>query len=246
MSSRNPLALLGVALLAIPAALLCSDLRTASAALLAVLVVLVPAAVLLLAPGERQLRVGPTARRAVPGLVAGASVALSSLVLQHDLGLAVTALLRILVLVLPSALVSAAIEPSALGDALAQRLRLPARPVLAAVVALQRVDGFGEDWEQLARARRSRGVSGSGPRGLSGVSARVRDVAALTFGLLVGAVRHGTETAVAMDARGFAAFGRGGHPRRTWARPSPWRLGDWALLLLGLLPTLAAVAAARL
>ncbi|MGN6600084.1 MAG: hypothetical protein ACTHMW_12510, partial [Actinomycetes bacterium] len=84
MRARNPLALLGVALLAIPAALLCSDLRTASAALLAVLVL---AAVLLLAPGDRQLPVGPTARRAVPGLVAGASVALSSLVLQHDLGL---------------------------------------------------------------------------------------------------------------------------------------------------------------
>ena len=38
------------------------------------------------------------------------------------------------------------IEPSELGDHLAQRLRLPARPVVAAVVGLQRVDEFGEQW----------------------------------------------------------------------------------------------------
>lgn len=244
MTRRNPLALLGVALLAIPAALLCSDLRTASAALLAELVL---AAVLLLrSGGGGGVALRPMVRRGIPGLVAGASVAFSSLLLQHDLALAATALLRILVLVLPSALVSAALEPSALGDALAQRLHLPARPVLAAVVALQRVDGFGEDWEQLARARRSRGVSGSGTRGLAGVTARVRDAGALTFGLLVGAVRHGTETALAMDARGFASFGRDGRPRRTWAQPSPWSGADWALLLLGLLPTVAAALAGRL
>ena len=132
--------------------------------------------------------------------------------------------LRILVLVLPGSLLTANLDSSRLGDDLAQRLHLPARPVVAAVAALQRVEELGAVWAQAAWARRVRGLgAGAAP------IARVREVAALTFVLLVQTVRRAGRMAVAMDARGFAAA-----RQRTWAEPSRWRRADTVLLLVGL------------
>ena len=117
------------------------------------------------------------------------------------------------------------IDPSELGDHLAQRLRLPARPVVAAVVGLQRVDEIGEQWQQVQRARRARGLGLDG-----GVWRRLEGSARSAFALLVLTMRQTGATSLAMDARGFAAARAG----RTWARGAPWLIGDSVVLARGL------------
>lgn len=162
-----------------------------------------------------------TARRLVFGVVAAVSIMVSSWLYggQH-LGETFGAGLRIIYIVLPAALLSPIIRPSALGDHLAQRLRLPARHVVGAVAALQRLESIGDQWNQIQRARRARGL------GLDGSPARrLRASAASAFALLVVSMRHTTSMAVAMDARGFASA-----TRRTWAEPAPWRWGDTLVL----------------
>ena len=74
-----------------------------------------------------------------------------------------TAGLRVLIIVLPSAVLIRYVDADALGDHLAQQLRLPARPVVALAAALQRVHTFGELWTEIARARRVRGIGADGP-----------------------------------------------------------------------------------
>ena len=132
------------------------------------------------------------------------------------------AVLRIGYLVLPAVVLTPSIRPGPLGDHLAQRLHLPARPVVAAVAALQRLDGLVEQWQQVARARRARGLGIDG-----GPSRRVRHLAAAAFALLVVTMRQSGTMAVAMAARGFADA-----RRRTWAEPAPWRTGDTLVLVL--------------
>lgn len=159
-------------------------------------------------------------------LFAGASVAVSTwLYGGQDPDTAGGAALRILYLVLPSALVTPYLDPVALGDHLAQRLRLPSRFVVVSVAALQRLDQLAHLRDQVARARRARGLGGEG-----GVVGRARAGAAVLFGVLVSTLRTSGRVSVAMDARGFAAA-----HRRSWAEPAPWRLPDTALLLLGVL-----------
>src|SRR5699024_6468180 len=134
---------------------------------------------------------------------------------------------RVLVLALPGVALAPLIDPSALADQLGQRLRLPARGVVAFTAALQRVDHLGDTWRQLSRARRSRGVGpGRGPVGAA------RQAGSVTFGLLVATLRQATRMSVAMDARGFA-----GADRRSWAEPAPWSRLDTAVVLVGLLLT---------
>jgi energy-coupling factor transporter transmembrane protein EcfT len=164
--------------------------------------------------------------RLIPGLIAALSIGWSSWLLGgHELATGVTAGLRILVLVVPGALLTAHLDPSRLGDDLAQRLRLPARPVIATVAALQRVEDLDRVWADAAWARRVRGL---GP-GVSPI-ARLREAAPLTFVLLVQSIRQAGRMAIAMDARGFA-----GAQRRTWAQPSRWHGADSALVAVGLL-----------
>jgi energy-coupling factor transporter transmembrane protein EcfT/ABC-type iron transport system FetAB ATPase subunit len=163
--------------------------------------------------------------RIAPGLLAAVSVGWSSWLLGgHDPATGLTAGLRILVLVLPGALLTAHLDASRLGDDLAQRLHLPARPVVATVAALQRVEALGSVWAEAAWARKVRGLGA----GRSPV-ARVREVGALTFVLLVQTIRQAGQMAVAMDARGFA-----GARHRTWAEPSRWRWADSVLVVVGL------------
>src|SRR4029079_9850782 len=95
-----------------------------------------------------------------------------------------------------------------------QRLRLPARPVVAAVAALHRFEGLGEQWDQVARVRRGRGL-GPGRAPLS----RGRHVAALTFGLLIQTLRQAGRMAVAMEARGFSPAAR---PGAGTSAPGTW------------------------
>ena len=177
----------------------------------------------------------PRWRRLAPGLFAVASVSLSNWLLSPGREVSTGALagLRVAFFVLPGVLLSSRIDPSALGDHLAQRLRLPARPVVAAVAALHRFESLGEQWDQLARVRRVRGL-GPGRSPLD----RGRHVAALTFGLLIQTLRQAGRMAVAMEARGFSPVAVTAAsvpaPRRTWAEPAPWRPTDSLMLALGI------------
>jgi energy-coupling factor transport system permease/ATP-binding protein len=179
-------------------------------------------------------------RRLLPGLFAVASVSFSNWLLSPGREVSTGALagLRVAFFVLPGVLLASRIDPSALGDHLGQRLRLPARPVVAAVAALHRFEGLGEHWDQLARIRRVRGLGpGRSPLG------RGRAVVALTFGLLIETLRQAGRMAVAMDARGFSVAANStadistaniSAPARTWAQPAPWRPSDSLMLALGL------------
>jgi len=164
----------------------------------------------------------------LPGLFAVLSVSFSNWLLSpgRDVSTGALAGLRVAFFVVPGVLLAARIDPSALGDHLAQRLRLPSRPVVAAVAALHRFESLGEQWDQLARVRRVRGL---GPSRLP--LSRGRHLAALTFGLLIQTLRQAGRMAVAMEARGFSAATTG---RRTWAEPAPWRPADSLMLALGL------------
>ncbi|QIM23233.1 ATP-binding cassette domain-containing protein [Phycicoccus sp. HDW14] len=231
----GPLALLAGALLAIPAGVVSPHWST-SLAVLAVQVVL--AVVALAAPGRgspppRRLR--GVLLRLVPGALAAVSVGWSTWWLAgHDLDTASTVALRVLVIVLPSAVLVPWVDPDRLGDHLAQRLGLPDRPVVATAAAIQRVHTFGQVWAEIGRARRVRGL-GVSPRRPGTV---VGHLGALTLGLLVRTLRAAADLAVAMDARGFATA-----RRRTWWAPAPWRPRDTLLVLLAALPTVVALVA---
>ncbi|MEW1952608.1 ATP-binding cassette domain-containing protein [Terrabacter sp. NPDC080008] len=230
----GPLALLAAALCVLPLPALLDSWRQG-------LVVLAAEIVLgllgLLAPGvgrapEGRLR-GVLARLA-PAALAVAGVAWSAWLLGgRDLEVASGAALRVLCLLVPSAVVVGYLEPEGLGDHLAQRLRLPARPVVAATAALQRLQVFDALWAELMATRRVRGIHADhGPAG------RAREAVVVTGGLLIGALGQASALALAMDARGFAEA-----RRRTWAGPAPWRLPDSLALGAGLLVVAVAVAA---
>jgi energy-coupling factor transport system permease protein len=211
VTRANPLVLLGLGLLAVVASFGVDDL-TVALAMVGVIAVLAVAFV----PGL----VGNSWRLLAP-LLGAASVTFSTWLLAgRDESIAATAGLRVLVLALPGVLVAPFIDPSRLGDQLAQRLRLPARPVAAVTASLQRFEDLGAVWAQLDRARRVRGL-GPGRNPI----ARIRHVAGMTFGLLVSTLRSSARMAVAMDARGFATA-----RHRSWAEPAPWTPVDSAVL----------------
>ncbi len=231
----GPLSLLAGSMLAVPAGILSPHWR-ASLAVLGVQVLL--AVVGLWAPrGSDPAAERPTGRlhrvvvRFLPGVVGGLSVAWSTWLLgTHDVAIAGTAGLRVLIIVLPSAVLIPFVDADSLGDHLAQRLRLPARPVVALSAALQRVNTFGEIWSEIGSARRVRGIGPSrSPRDIVG------HAWALTVGMLVRSLGAAAALAVAMDARGFATA-----YRRTWFAPAPWRPGDSALVAAAALPALVA------
>ena len=218
--AANPLVLLATGTLAIVASFAVRDLRTAAAALGAYVLA---GALLLPSPRFALARFAAIA-------VASVSLVWSTWWLGgRDLEVALTAGLRIVVLALPGAVLAAFVDPSRLADQLGQRLRLPARPVVAFAAAMQRFGALRETWGQLDRTRRARGY---GPT--RNPLSRGRHAASLAFALLVSALRDAARMSVAMDARGFA-----GAQTRTWAEPAPWTRADTGLLTLGVV--LAAV-----
>ena len=233
LADRGPLALLLGSALAVPAGILSPGWRV-SALLLAL-------PLLLAVVGLVSRRAGVVAPlrtllvRLAPGALAAVSVAWSTWLLGgHDLELAANGFTRVLLIVLPSAVLLPFIDTDRLGDALAQRLHLPDRPVVAVSAAMQRMQSFGDIWGEISRARRIRGLGPTWRRPQSIVA----QVAALTVGLLIRALRAAAELAVAMDARGFAtAYGR------TWGAPAWWRLGDTVIVLLAALPAIMALVA---
>ncbi|WP_236953389.1 ATP-binding cassette domain-containing protein [Janibacter indicus] len=173
--------------------------------------------------------------RLVPALVGGLGVGWSTWLLgSRDVEVALSAALRLLVIVVPSAILLAFVDPDDLADHLGQRLRLPARPVVALGAALQRVQTFGAAWTEVGWARRLRGqgVTWRSPRSV------VAHLWASTFGMLLRSLGSAATLAVAMDARGFAGAGR-----RTWATRAPWRAADTVVVLASLVTVAVALLA---
>ena len=141
-------------------------------------------------------------------------------VTDNSLSLAGAIMVRVLAIGVPVVVLTADIDPTRLGDGLAQILRLPQRFVIATVAAVRLIGLLRADLAGLRRARRARGLADrTGPRYWF----------SLMFGLLISALRRAGKLATAMEARGF-----GGPMDRTWARPSSLRARDWAVLAASL------------
>lgn len=148
---------------------------------------------------------------------------------DHSMWLALGIGLRMCAIVLPAIALLDRIDPTDMGDGLAQILHLPARPVLAALAGARMMSLMAADWKALERARRARGV---------GDASRIRSFLRGSFSLLVFALRRSGKLATTMEARGFGAQGR-----RTWARVSRLRAADAVLMVVAIaLPAIALAA----
>ncbi|TAL10328.1 MAG: energy-coupling factor transporter transmembrane protein EcfT [Chloroflexota bacterium] len=105
---------------------------------------------------------------------------------------------RVVAIVATGVVFAQTTDPTRLVDALVQHARVPERFAYGALAAYRAVPQLGQDLGTLRQARRIRGVAGTWhPK--------------LLVGLLVRAIRHADQLALAMDAR---AFGVG--PRTTY------------------------------
>lgn len=148
---------------------------------------------------------------------------------DHSMWLALGIGLRMCAIVMPAIALLDRIDPTDMGDGLAQILHLPARPVLAALAGARMTSLMAADWKALERARRARGV---------GDASRIRSFLRGSFSLLVFALRRSGKLATTMEARGFGAAGK-----RTWARVSRLRPADAALMVVAVaLPVIALAA----
>lgn len=144
---------------------------------------------------------------------------------DNSIELAIAITLRVFAVALPMVVLARAIDPTELGDALSQILKLPSRFVIGAVAGVRMMTLFTSDWQYLAMARRARGLTDEG---------RVKHLITMSFGLLVLALRRGGKLATAMEARGFGRTPPGGG-QRTWARPSRLVQRDWLVMVLGVI-----------
>ncbi|MCS6712516.1 ATP-binding cassette domain-containing protein [Brachybacterium sp. EF45031] len=140
--------------------------------------------------------------------------------------------LRIWLFVAPGVLALTGIDPTALGDALGGRLRLPARPIAAMVVGLVRISQVQRHWLTITQTRELRGL---GPQvrwrhPWRSLRSTIAALSGSTLALLVQEIRGAEQSATAMDARGFATA-----QRRTWALPSRFTGADGIGLAAGML-----------
>ena len=148
---------------------------------------------------------------------------------DHSMWLALGIGLRMCAIVMPAIALLDRIDPTDMGDGLAQILHLPARPVLAALAGARMTSLMAADWKALERARRARGV---------GDASRIRSFMRGAFSLLVFALRRSGKLATTMEARGFGAAGK-----RTWARVSRLHAADAVLMVVAVaLPAIALAA----
>ena len=208
----DPLALLAAAMLLSVAALVSGSVALNLAlALGAVLAALVGG-----------LPVRRVALLAAPALLAAVSVAFSNALLSAD-GLAAASswasaalpASRVLAVALPGLVAAVAMDPTGLADALVVRLRVPARAAYSVLAGLRLLPLLADEWTVLGLASRARGLGGSG------IPARARQFASMTFRLLVAALRRGARLAIALDARGLRPGAA-----RTVARPVRWSWPD--------------------
>lgn len=153
-----------------------------------------------------------------------------AVVSHRSVALAAAILLRVLALGLPAIVLLSRIDPTDMADGLSQVMRLPARPVLAALAGVRMTGLMVGDWHALARARRIRGI-GEGNRFVGFFHG--------AFALLVFALQRASKLSLTMEARGFGAPGR-----RTWARVSrvSWR-DALMMVVCAALPTISLLAA---
>ena len=165
----------------------------------------------------------------IPGLIGIASIGFSNWYLSPALNpqTGITAAARVALFVVPGIALAMHLRPISLGDQLGQVLHLPARPVVAAVGAMQRMRSQLELWDELRFIHQIRGVTaGRGPLG------RVKQFAPLIFAQLVQSIRSAGTTAVAMDARGFSR--PSAQKDRTWALAATSGKLDVLVVLLAL------------
>jgi energy-coupling factor transport system permease protein len=163
---------------------------------------------------------GSNADRAAAELIRIGPLRLSVEAARGAAGLAA----RVIAIVSVGAVFTLTTEPTRLVDALVQQARVPERFAYGALAAYQAVPRLADDLTTLRGARRLRGLRWSWhPR--------------LLVGLLVRAIRHADQLAVAMDAR---AFGTG--PRSTF-RPLRWRALDAVVGTAGLAALVLALVA---
>ena len=148
---------------------------------------------------------------------------------DHSMWLALGIGLRMCAIVMPAIALLDRIDPTDMGDGLAQILHLPARPVLAALAGARMTSLMAADGKALERARRARGV---------GDASRIRSFLRGSFSLLVFALRRSGKLATTMEARGFGAAGK-----RTWARVSRLRAADAVLMVVAIAVPAIALAA---
>lgn len=170
------------------------------------------------------IRYRELARRTRPLLLGVLGLVLSVFLFaadRHDAASSALALvLRLPAVALPGVIVFATTDPTDLADALVQNARVSPRFAIGTLAAWRLVPLLGREWRLIGYARRARGVDpGRNP------VAHLRLLASAGFTLLVGAIRHGTRLATAMDARGFDSA-----TPRTSARRQPFRPADAALI----------------
>ncbi|MDO4908276.1 MAG: energy-coupling factor transporter transmembrane component T [Corynebacterium sp.] len=152
---------------------------------------------------------------------------------SNSISLAIAVALRILALTLPIAIIAPRVDPILLGDAAGQVLHIPRRFVVGTVGGLRMLPLMKNDWQQLSRARRARGV---------GDQLWLRAFIEQAFSLLVLSLRRAHKLSRAMEVRGLL------HAREekqsTWARPSSLSRVDYIFLacsvLWGAIPTIIA------
>lgn len=132
---------------------------------------------------------------------------------------------RITAIVSVGAVFALTTDATFLIDSLVQLARVSPRFAYGTLAAYQAVPRFVEDLGTLRAARRLRGLREWHPR--------------LIIGLLVRAIRHADQLAIAMDARGFGAG-----PRSTY-RPVRWTALDGIVGAAALALLVAALLASR-
>jgi len=220
----SPFGLLGASMLLLIGSWQISNLQQASAAYLA----LALASLILGWSGGLKSWKPKSFKILIPALIGIVSIGFSNwwLSSNHDWQPALVTALRVAFFVIPGVLLASRIDPTRLADQAGQFAKLPARPVVASSVAIQRVFDFQSMWAEQVLVRRVRGLTKRN---------RLAEGWSLTLGLLIEATRSATRTAIAMEARGFSAVDvQGKRIKRTWAVPAKWGSRDGLLLALAL------------
>jgi energy-coupling factor transport system permease protein len=132
---------------------------------------------------------------------------------------------RVLSIISVGAVFALTTDATYLIDSLVQLARVSPRFAYGTLAAYQAVPRLAEDLSTLRSARRLRGLREWHPR--------------LIVGLLIRAIRHADQLAIAMNARGFATG------RRTTYRPVRWKPLDAIVGLAGIAILVAVLAVAR-
>lgn len=188
-------------------------------------------------PGERLVR------RLAPLVLAAAGIFVTNLLFSsHNADPAATALAtigpvritsealaaaaglgaRVLAIVAVGSAFALTTDATALADALVQQGRVSARFAYGALAAYQAVPRLADDLGTIRAARRVRGLREWHPR--------------ILIALLVRAIRHADQLALAMDARAFGAGPRTTYRPRRWGPPDAVvGVGGIVVLVLALL-----------